>query len=260
MGIEASFQPQENYGDAFADVYDAWYANVTNVEATASTLARLAGAGDALELGIGTGRIALPLAIKMPRWARVVGIDSSQAMLDLCAAKISEIGSSNAGASVELHLGDMAYAMPEGRFSLVFCTFNTFFNLDTEEAQRHCLHEAARRLAPGGAVVLEVITTYQPLRFESRPLVGPAERPNVRSEGELDPVSQIASGEFLEDLPDGTVRKRPWRIRYATPAQIDQMAHDAGLVCTDRWEDFSLSPFHERSARQVCVMRHRILS
>ena len=260
MTIEASFQAQESYGDAFADVYDAWYTNVTNVEATASTLARLAGAGNALELGVGTGRIALPLAKKMPPSSRVVGIDSSQAMLDLCAAKVNDLGTNISGASIELHLGDMAYAMPNGPFSLIFCTFNTFFNLDNEEAQRHCLEEAARRLVPGGAVVLEVITTYQPLRFESRPLVGPAERPNVRSEGELDPVSQIASGEFLEDLPDGTVRKRPWRIRYATPAQIDHMASDAGLVCTDRWEDFSLSPFHERSARQVCVMRRRILS
>ena len=253
-------QPQENYGDAFADVYDNWYANVTNVEATAVTLGRLAGGGNALELGIGTGRIALPLAQKMPSTSTLVGIDSSQAMLTICAEKVSSSSAHNAGATIELHLGDMAYAMPAGPFSLIFCTFNTFFNLDTEEAQRHCLREAARRLAPGGAVVLEVITTNESLPGNNRPTVGPAERPNVQSVGHVDAVNQIAEGAFRENLPDGTVRERPWRIRYATPAQIDQMANDAGLLCTDRWEDFSLTPFHAGSARQVCVLRRRVLT
>ena len=260
MTSTGSPQPQENYGDAFADVYDTWYANVTNVEATASTLARLVAGGNALELGIGTGRIALPLAQKMPAGSTLVGIDSSQAMLAICAEKMSSTSATKAGASIELQLGDMAYAMPEGPFSLIFCTFNTFFNLDSEEAQHHCLREAARRLAPGGAVVLEVITTYEAPSDNKTPVVGPAERPHVRSVGHVDPVNQIAEGAFHENLPDGTVRERPWRIRYASPAQIDHMANDAGLLCTDRWEDFTLAPFHAGSARQVCVLRRRVLT
>ena len=262
--------PQESsqsYGDAFADIYDEWYSDVTDVDATTSVLARLAGGGNVLELGVGTGRIAIPLAAKMPRERTVVGVDSSQAMLDICSEKL--LARHQPGhAAVELHCRDMAREQPAGPFSVIFCTFNTFFNLDSAEAQQLCLHEAAHRLTPGGAIVLEITVFETSHDDASTDLISTdlisnervnANRSRVTSRSRVNPNTQIAEGEFSTFSINGIEQRRPWRIRYSTPAQIDEMAVLAGLVCTDRWEDFSLAQFHSGSASQVCVLRRKII-
>ena len=245
------------YGAAFADVYDAWYEDVTDVPSTVDTLVRLAGGGNLLELGVGTGRIAVPVAERLAGRARIVGVDASVEMLDSWRAKLQNNDRARER-SVVVH-GDMTTSFDYGPFSVVFCTFNTFFNLPTHDAQRTCLANAASTLAPGGAVVLE----FAVFRDHSSD-AAPAEMTETRtrrdgsvvtSTSRIDPSDFTASGSFTDEAG----RSRSWNIRWATPLMIDEMAAAAGLVCTDRWEDFSRAPFRDASVRQVCVMRRRLV-
>jgi SAM-dependent methyltransferase len=123
-----------SYGDAMADVYDEWYAELPQLDAAVECLFTLAEGGTVLELGVGTGRLALPLAA---RGVRVVGVDASAAMIERLRAKP---GSEAVVATV----GDMAAPTPSGPFTLVFAAVNTFFGLDTEQAQPN----ASRRWPP----------------------------------------------------------------------------------------------------------------
>jgi predicted O-methyltransferase YrrM len=249
------------YGAAFADVYDAWYEDVTDVPATVDTLVRLAGGGNLLELGVGTGRIAIPIAERLAGRARIVGVDASVEMLDVWRAKLDRNDTARAR-SVVVH-GDMRMpfvreSFGHGPFSVVFCTFNTFFNLPSHEAQRACLANAAAALAPGGAVVLE-FAVFHDVDSGAAPSETTETRTRrdgttVTSTSRIDPGDHTASGSFTDD----SGRVRPWRIRWATPRMIDQMAAAAGLVCTDRWEDFTRMPFRDGSVRQVCVLRRRL--
>ena len=133
------------YGDAFADVYDDWYDDVSDVDATVRLVSRLAGGGTVLELGVGTGRLAIPLARS---GCRVVGIDSSVAMLDVCARKCGE-------ARIELVRGDMVTDPPLGPFDAVLIAYNTIFSLPTPERQAALFAAVASRLSPTGAFVVE---------------------------------------------------------------------------------------------------------
>ena len=250
-----SGQHDETYGRTFADVYDDWYANVTNVDETVDTLVRLAGGGDLLELGVGTGRIALPLASRLGGRARVIGIDESDEMLDIWRAKLSS--SPDVAARSAVVKADMSAPLPRGPFAVVFCTFNTFFNLPDHETQRACLRNAAAVLAPGGAIALEFAVFPEDDDAVAGEFVEERRRPDgtlVVSTSTIDPVEHTVTGRFT----DGAGRERPWRIRYATPAMLAGMAGDAGLVITDRWEDFGRRPFLAASARQVCILRRRL--
>lgn len=247
--------PESTYGDAFADVYDEWYADVTNVDDTVETLARLASGGNLLELGVGTGRIAIPLAHRLGPRQRVTGIDESEAMLAIWRSKLAHDATAAARSTVVR--GDMAGDLPGGPYSVVFCTFNTFFNLPTHDAQRMCLRNSAAALAPGGGIVLEFAVFPDDDRTASGPVTDVHRRPDgstVTSVSTIDRTSHTASGRFT----DAAGHERHWQIRYATPRMIDEMAHDAGLVVTDRWEDFGRRPFLVGSARQVCVLRRRL--
>lgn len=243
------------YGAAFADVYDQWYANVTNVDDTVDTLIRLAGGGNLLELGVGTGRIAVPLARRLSGRQRITGIDESEEMLSVWRAKLAN--DETAAHRSIVHRGDMAEPVAGGPYSVVFCTFNTFFNLPTHDAQRSCLRNVARVLAPGGTVVLEYAVFPDDGRDIDGRFIGEHRRPDgttVTSTTVVDPSEHTVSGHFR----DTAGIERPWTIRYATPAMIDAMANDAGLVAVDRWEDFGRRPFVVGSARQVCVLRRRL--
>ena len=244
------------YGAAFADVYDDWYENVTDVPSTVETLLRLSAGGNVLEMGVGTGRIAVPLAERMAGRARLVGVDASKEMLEIWRAKLAV--NAEAAARSTVILGDMATSFDGGPFNVVFCTFNTFFNLPTHEAQVDCLRNAANSLTPGGAVVLEFAVFPEMTDANDGPeIVETRLRPDgstVTSISRIDPSTCTASGRFIDD----TGRTREWNIRWATPRMIDEMADDAGLVCTDRWGDFSRTPIRIGSVRQVCVMRRRL--
>lgn len=244
-----------SYGSMFADVYDDWYAEVTNVDDTVGTLFRLAGGGSLLELGVGTGRIAVPLARRLSGRAHITGVDESDEMLDAWRKKLA--AEPGAAARSTVVRGDMSAPLPLGPFAVVFCTFNTFFNLPTHDAQRRCLANSAAVLAPGGAIVLEFAVFPEEGAALSGKFTEERRRPDgsvVTSTSVVDPIEHTVSGTFT----DPTGRERRWNIRYATPAMIERMAHEAGLVVTDRWEDFARRPFLAGSTRQVCVLRRRL--
>src|SRR5690606_35670585 len=123
------------YGDAFADVYDDWYADVSDVAGTVEAIARLAGGGPVLELGIGTGRLALPLAAA---GVEVHGVDASDAMVERLRAKPG-------CDAIPVLVGGFAEALPsvEAGFAVVFVVFNTFLNLVAPGAQARCVERVA---------------------------------------------------------------------------------------------------------------------
>ena len=237
-----------SYGDGMADVYDDWYAHISDVDATVATLTQLAKGGRVLELGVGTGRLAAPLAAT---GVEVHGIDASDAML-------RQIVDKPGGNLVHSVLGDMVTDLPAGPFALVFVAYNTLFNLPSEELQRACLHAVASRLAPGGYFVVEA--------FVPDPAHDPASSVDVRSItadrvvlslSTSDPSRQVAEGQYVDITEAGGVRLRPWSIRWSTIEQLDAMAAAADLDLAHRWADFDRSPFTADSPRHVSVYANR---
>ncbi|MCU0310590.1 MAG: class I SAM-dependent methyltransferase [Acidimicrobiales bacterium] len=248
------------YGDAFADVYDEWYGALFDTDAAVEALAALAGAGPVVELGVGTGRLAVPLAA---RGLTVIGVDASAAMLERLAAKpgggrvhplladMSDLFGETAPAARDARLGPDAV----GAFRLVFAAYNTFFNLDSEEAQRRCLDQCARLLAPGGGLAIEAFV----------PADGDVPRTSldvrsVTADGvvltatEHTADTQTITGQHVEITAAG-VRLRPWSVRYLTPAQLDALAGEAGLARAERWGGWDGRPFDEDSDTHVTVYR-----
>ena len=241
-----SFGPQ-TYGEAFADVYDDWYADISDGAATVTRVRDMADGGPVLELGVGTGRLALPLAeAGIPTW----GVDASAPMLARLRAKAG-------GTGVRLVQADMAAPAlaPDSRFTVVFCAYNTFFNLDTPAAQRACLAWVAAALAPGGRLVVEA---FVPADADEEP----GDRVTVRSV-QADRVvlsvarraadTQVITGQFVELGPAGGIRLRPYRVRYLFPDQLDAVAATVGLALTDRWATWDRTPFTAASANHVSV-------
>ncbi len=242
-----------SYGDAFADVYDEWYGDVSDVNATVDTLCRIGGNGPFLELGIGTGRIALALAAT---GVRVTGIDSSAAMLERLRTKLAQSSTArpNSIESIDVIQGDMVDDLPEGPFSTAFIAYNTIFSLGSVESQRRLFTEVARRLVPGGSFVVEaaVPDTARPAGDTVAVRTLDADRV-VLSIDVHDPTSQIVEGQFVEFTETAGVRLRPWKIRYSTTAELDEMARAAGFEIVDRWENMRGDPFGPDSDGHVSV-------
>jgi SAM-dependent methyltransferase len=246
-GYEAS-----TYGERFADVYDDWYGEVTDAEACADRLAALAhgaGGGPVLELGVGSGRLALPLA---SRGLEVHGIDASPSMLERLRAKPG-------GSAVRTTLGDMAeLALTDPPpFAVVFVAFNTFFNLVTEPAQRRCLDRVTALLAPAGHFVLEAFVPSEDVAVSARAAVSPRRitvDEVVLTASRVDVASQTVSGQHVH-LRESGIRLRPWHLRYATPAQLDAMAAQAGLELESRTEGWRGEPFTGASTVHVSTYR-----
>jgi SAM-dependent methyltransferase len=248
-----------SYGDAFADIYDEWYGRVSDVEATVDRLAAFVARVQStdpespprpvLELGVGTGRLAIPLAARIAP-AEVVGIDSSAAML----ARLAANQATAPGNPVRAVLGDMADGLPDGPFGVVFAAFNTFFNLGTIERQQACFHAVAARLAPDGCFVLEADVPEQSAQTGSHVEVRSITADRVvLSVARFDAERNQAEGQFVEFTEAGGVRLRPWSIRSSSPAELDSMAAASGLVLRDRWQDFGGHPFGDDSDRHVSV-------
>ena len=240
-----------SYGDGFADVYDEWYADVTDVDATVTRMVELAGAGGrVLELGVGTGRLAVPMA---DAGLDVVGIDSSEAML----AKLSERDPT--GLVDALH-GDIAGDLPIGPFDVVLVAYNTIFNLLGEHDQPRLFQRVAERLAPGGAFVVEAFvpesagahgtTTSSEVTVRSMAVDHVVLSVSVNRHDQ-----QLAEGQFVQFSQDGSVRLRPWSIRWATPEQLDAMAAAAGLRLDARFAEMAGSAFTDDSAQHVSIYR-----
>ncbi len=226
------------YGDRFVDVYDDWYGDPDDTAPAVAALADLAGDGPILELGVGTGRLAIPLA---DGGLEVTGVDGSAAMLDAMAAKPG-------GDRVTPRHGDMAGPLPDGPWALAFVARNTFFNLASESAQAQCLAEVARVLAPDGRFVLEAFVPDGSRRRSSVEVREVAADRVVLFVDRHDPDSQQAWSSFVEMTPSGN-RFRPCHVRYATPAQLDAMAADAGLALAERWEGWDRRPFRPRECQ-----------
>ena len=239
-----------SYGDRFADVYDDWYRGLSDVGATVDALLGLAGRGSVLELGVGTGRLAIPLAVAgADRDITVCGIDASAAMLDVMRSK--------PGADlVDVRLGDMVDEMPDGPFEMVFVAYNTLFNLADRDRQVGCFRAVADRLAPGGRFVVEAFVPDDPPRDGAAVTVRSMTADRVVLSVSIhDPAQQLAEGQFVELTETSGVRLRPWSIRYAPPAELDAMAGAAGLALEHRWSGFGDRDFREGDERHVSVWR-----
>lgn len=243
-----------SYGDAFADVYDEWYSAVSDIDSTIALLRSLGGDGPYLELGIGTGRIALALVAS---GARVTGIDSSPAMLDKIREKIAALPDA---IPIDLIEGDMSADSPPGPFAVIFAAYNTFFSLGSAEAQQRVFDEMALRLSPGGSLVIEAAVPDVDRPAGSTIDLRTLEVDRVVLSVDVHhPEMHVVEGQFIEFSEDSGVRLRPWRIRYCTTDELDAMATRAGLELVDRWEDMNRRPFATDSAGHVSVygLSHR---
>jgi SAM-dependent methyltransferase len=208
------------------------------VARTADVLADLARGGAALELGIGTGRIALPLA---SRGVPVSGIDLSRDMVAKLRAKPG-------GDALAVTFGDFSTTRVDGSFALVYLVFNTIMNLTTQDAQVACFENAAAHLGPGGAFVIEVgVPSGLPLEvFDlSDTHVGVDEYDRE--------TQRAASHHFL--LADGRWERVTMPFRAVFPAELDLMARIAGLALVERWADWTREPFTAASTKHVSVWR-----
>ena len=238
-----SYRP-ETYGDRIADVYDEWQRGRFDTDACVEFLAERAGSGPVLELGVGTGRVALPLAA---RGLEVHGIDASQAMVDRLRAKPG-------GDAVRVTIGDFADVPADGSYTLVFVVFNTLFALLTQDDQVRCFARAAERLAGGGAFVIEAFVP-DPKRLAARQELTVdhlALDRVVLTATHRDPLGQRIDSQHMVLGPDG-VRLYPVALRYAWPAELDLMARLAGLRLRERWAGWRRQPFSADSGTHVSV-------
>ena len=231
---------EDHFGEAVAARYDGGPMFSDEVVGpTVDVLAELAGDGSALELGIGTGRIALPLA---QRGVPVHGIDLSQAMV----ARLREKpGSAEIGATI----GDFATTRVDGTFRLVYLVFNTIMNLTTQDAQVACFANAARHLEPGGSFVIEVLVPdLRRLPPGERYVVFDVEEGHVG----VDEYDVVEQGLVSHHYTDGLASVP---FRYVWPAELDLMARIAGLALRERWSDWDRSAFTSESRKHVSVWR-----
>jgi SAM-dependent methyltransferase len=230
------------YGNEVADVYDALHGD-SDPQAVA-TLAELAGQGPALELGIGTGRLALPL---VQRGVSVSGIDASPAMVEKLRAKPG-------GATIPVTVGDFGSVRLDEQFTLIFVAFNTFFVLLTAEDQVQCFRNVGTMLRPGGVFLIEAFVPDLG-RFDrgQRLAVSRIEPDAVWLEAARhDAASQVVDSHWVR-LSNSGVRLFPIRIRYAWPSELDLMAEMAGLRLRDRWSGWGRQPFSSGSGAHISV-------
>ena len=237
------FDPLAAFGPAVAARYDDEPRG--DEEDSAACLARLAGDGPALELAIGTGRVALPLAAT---GVRVDGIEVSQAMVDRLSAKPG-------GDALDVTLGDFADVPVDGRYPLVYLVFNTLFNLLTQDDQVRCFANVAEHLTEDGVFLVEafVPTWLHRLRDDQYVDAELIEADRVTLDvGRHDPVAQILDESHVT-FADGAVRVSPIVCRYAWPAELDLMARLAGLRLVSRYGGWEGEPFTATSRRHVSV-------
>jgi SAM-dependent methyltransferase len=231
--------PEDHFGEPVAARYDETSAAMFAAEVVdpvVDLLAGLAGGGAALELGIGTGRIALPLAA---RGVPVSGIDLSEAMVARLRAKPG-------GGDIPVTIGDFATTRVEGTFSLAYLVFNTINNLTTQDAQVACFGNAATHLEPGGRFVVEVGVPNS-----ERLQVFDLSETHVGVD-EYDPASQHLVSHHLT-LIDGRWRRLSMPFRSVSPAELDLMAQLAGMTLRERWSDWDRAAFTSESTKHVSV-------
>jgi len=231
----------ERVAARYDDTYD-YQNDPAVVEPVVDLLAELAGDGRALELGVGTGRIALPLA---QRGVLVHGIELSRAMADRLRAK--------PGAdAVDVTIGDMATTRVEGSFRVAYIVVNTIMNVTSQEAQVACFRNVAAHLEPGGCFVVEVLVPeLQRLPPGDTHRVFSADERHWGID-EYDVARQaLISHHFLQ--VDGHLERRSIPFRYVWPSELDLMAQLAGMRLRDRWSGWKREPFTSDSTKHVSV-------
>lgn len=237
----------EFYGEAVADMYDTlcarsdWLAPDDAVE----FLAKVAGSGPALELGIGTGRIALPL---QRTGVEVVGIEASGRMIEQLRRKPG-------GERTTVVFGDFAEVDVQGSFPLIYIAFNTLFHLTSQERQISCLTNAAERLSEGGSLVVECIVPTPPASGVSG---GQLTVWNVNDDSVDIGVRwyDVTDQSYVEQhlyIEDGRIRLNHNRGRDVWPSELDLMARLAGLRLRERWAGWRRDAFTMLSRSHVSV-------
>ena len=225
------------YDESEAEMFDP-----AVVDPAVDVLFELAGRGPVLELGIGTGRIALPLA---SRGVRVKGIDLSEAM-------VATLRSKPGGEDIEVTIGDFAGTRVGGTFSLAYLVFNTIMNLTSQAQQVACFRNVAAHLQPGGAFLIE--TSVPALR---RLPPGETIVPFTVTEtrwgfDEYDVAHQKLTSHHLRIVGD-ELHRSATPFRYVWPSELDLMAEIAGMRIVHRWEDWDRTPFTTDSPKHVSI-------
>ena len=233
------------FGERIARNYDADSTGMFHpaaVERTVDFLARLASGGAALELGIGTGRIALPLR---ERGIPVHGID-------LSADMVAQLRSKPGAEAIGVTLGDFASTRVEGNFRLAYLVYNTITNLTTQDEQVACFCNVAAHLEPGGCFVIEV-GVPQLRRLPPGDTVQAFDvSPSHLGFDELDVARQLGVSHH-HWVADGRAETFSMPFRYVWPAELDLMARIAGLRLRERWAGWEREPFTSESASHVSV-------
>jgi Methyltransferase domain len=238
------YEPIRSFGETVAEIYDD-VTQRTDTPVTVACLHQLAGDGPALELAIGTGRVALPLSA---RGVRVDGVELSPAMVAKLRAKPG-------GDQISVTIGDFADIPVLGTYPLVFVVFNTLFNLLTQDDQVRCFENVAAHLTDDGSFVVEAFVPAFLNRLRNDQYVD-AEAVGV--DGVLldvarhDPVTQRLDESHVSLSPEG-VHLNPIVTRYAWPSELDLMARIAGLRLKERWAGWNREPFDSTSSNQVSV-------
>jgi SAM-dependent methyltransferase len=242
---ESAPVPEDYFGERVAERYDDSEGEMFQpaaIDPVADFIAGLAGEGAALELGIGTGRIALPLA---RRGVPVHGIDLSEAMVARLRAKPG-------GDKIPVTIGDFATTAVDGTFTVAYLVFNTIMNLTTQDEQVACFQNVAAHLEPGGCFVIEVGVpdlqrlprgeTFQPFKVT----------PTRLGFDEYDVVSQGLISHHYR-VTDGELEVLSIPFRYVWPAELDLMAQLAGMSLRERWAGWNREPFTAESTKHVSV-------
>lgn len=235
----------ETFGALNAADYDRLH-NPSTTDDAVDLLTDLSLGQRTLELAIGTGRVALPMAA---RGCEISGIEASPEMV----AKLRE---KSGGRAIPVTMGDMAEVRAEGRFGFIFLIFNTLFNLTSQEAQLRCFQNAAEMLEPGGTFLVEAFVPDLSQFRDNRGLKPRhLDMHSLTLEAAIhDPVTQVIEYQYLRFTPEG-IRMTPLPMRYAWPSEIDLMARLAGLTLESRWGGWDRSRFTAQSSMHVSVYR-----
>lgn len=236
------------YGEAFADVYDEWYSDVTDAEATADFVAARATTGPVIELGVGTGRLAIPL---VHRGLPVIGVDASASMLARCAQR-------RLGHRLLLVRADMTRLPLRPKATVALIAFNTLFNVTTAAGQQQVFDQLRQVLTPDGLVIVEAVDLngladapptsigVRSVRHNGLTVVGTA----------LDAPRQQLGGRHI-DVSDSGIDIRSWFLRWATRPEIDGFASRAGFELIERYGNWDQRPSADSDDRHISVYRAR---
>lgn len=239
---------QETYGEAWAEYYDEIFPR--SDESAVDLIFEYAGSPPrAVELAIGTGRVALPLS---ERGVEVIGIDISDQMVSRLRAKPG-------GDQIEVVMGDFADVPVEGEYPVVYLPFNTLFGLLDQDRQVECFINVAEHLEPGGRFVLDCFVPDIKRYDEYNTRMGVSSIASTREHAyELaihHPVEQRVTSHHVRRRSDGQTIVLPIKIRYSWPSEMDLMAKLAGLELESRWGWYDQRPFTETSGQHVSVYR-----